>query len=122
MHILILSKRNTDAQVRMVRHAEALGRYYDLDPALVAALKPASKDLEVRAMLEREAVANLLEAMAAEVGLLVEEMQETVTAETSAPLDVDAIDTVAHGDDLVTGLADLEGLPAPVLEDGEGPA
>lgn len=69
MHILNLSRRNGRAQERILAAANALARFADLDPALIEALSPHVKDSAVQAMREREAVADLLEALAIQTGI-----------------------------------------------------
>lgn len=113
MHILQLSKRNGNAQERMLTAAKLLARAAEIDPALVEALTPTVKDLAVRSMMEREAVADLLEALAITAGVMelpadvtAEETVTTVTEPVSAPIEPTPETP-----------ADVEGLPEPVLEE-----
>lgn len=119
MHILILSKRNAEAQARLLRAAEALATHYDLDPELVAALKPNTKDIKVRELLQREGAAALVEVLALKVGALEEpapEEEVDVTAETdegAVPEDADFVEGDIPNPALIN-----EDLPPPVLEEG----
>lgn len=63
MHNLILGKRNAGAMGRILTTSKLLAEYFKMDPALASALKVQEKDPIVRAMKEREAVADLLEAI-----------------------------------------------------------
>lgn len=63
MHILQLSKRNDDAQKRILAAAEKLASSSGLDKSFVDGLTSQEKDPAVRAMVEREGVASLLEAL-----------------------------------------------------------
>lgn len=120
MHILILSKRNAQAQERLLRSAEVLAEYFELDPVLIGALKPNTKDTEVRALKEREGVADLLDALAIRLGLIKESAPEedaAVTAVTDQAGDPQPGQSV--GDPVTPGQVDPVGedLPPPVLED-----
>jgi hypothetical protein len=113
MHILILSKRNAQAQARLLRAAEALARRLDLDPALIDGLKVNTKDPAVRVMQEREGVAALLE----ELAYLADALEKPTHAADEA--DVTAV-TEPEGEDPVSGAPPDdepgEDLPLPVLE------
>jgi hypothetical protein len=115
MHVLILGKRNGEAQTRLLESAGALAEYFELDPALVDALKQTSKDKAVRALKEREAVADLLEALGLRVGAIqerepAEEAAVTAVTEDAEPLPVPFTEGVN---------SDLDELPPPVFEDGQ---
>ena len=123
MHVLQLSQRNGQAQERLVRAAKAFARVANLDPALIEALTPGTKDLAVRAMQEREAVADLLEALAISAHIPLTEP----AAEEPA---VDDVTTVTTPEQEAVSLPEAgqdapaesgEELPPPVLEDGENP-
>jgi hypothetical protein len=124
MHILILSKRNSQAQTRLLRSAEDLARFFKLDPALVVGLKPSSKDPAVRAMQEREGAANLLEALAVQVGADISDESlapthpsvENVTAVTDAGVQPEA-GMDERGDELPPPVIDE--FPADKLPDAE---
>lgn len=122
MHVLILSKRNGQAQARLLRSAELLAQDFELDPALVAGLKATSKDPAVRALQEREGVADLLDALAIRLGLLTPALaggareeaapeEEPVTAVTEGeemePAGEPQVDPELPGDE----------LPPPVLDE-----
>lgn len=72
MHPTILAKRSGLAQQRMLAAAEKLASEFGLDANMITALRVQSGDPDVRRMLEREAVADVLEALA----------QTTVSVET----------------------------------------
>jgi len=108
MHVLILSKRNGEAQARLLRSAAALAEYFELDPSLVAALQQTDKDVAVRALKEREAVADLFQALAIQVGALQE----------SAPEEVAAVTAVTEEETMGGMKISIEGLPPPVLDAG----
>lgn len=121
MHILNLSKRNGAAQQRLMNVAERFAYFGELDPVLIQALKPKDKDKEVRALKEREAVADLLEAIAARLDLPQKPTADGVTTVTDSATqpEPDAILTVTEPDGSVSSIGvtvELEGLPAPVLE------
>jgi hypothetical protein len=63
MHPSALGKRNLEAQNRILAAAETLAAAFEIDPALVSGMRVQEKDPAVRAMKEREAVADLLEAL-----------------------------------------------------------
>jgi hypothetical protein len=115
MHVLILSKRNGEAQTRLLESAAALAEYFELDPALVEGLKQTSKDTAVRALKEREAVAGLLEALGIKVGAIREAApaEETVTAVTEPDPNQDL---ATPGVPFAEGAA-LDELPPPVLDE-----
>ena len=95
MHNLILGKRNAGAMQRILTTSKLLAEHYKIDPALASALKVQEKDPIVRAMKEREAVADLLDSIAIELKLITLAVEEEVNARTE------------------TG----DGLPEPVVED-----
>jgi len=64
MHILQLSRRNSSAQGRMLYAARMLAKKFELAPQLATALRVQQKDPVIRAMMEREAMATLLEELA----------------------------------------------------------
>lgn len=102
MHTLILSKRNSIAQNRIKADASLLADHFQVDPALVSALAVQEKDVLVKAMKEREAVANLLSAIAVTVGVksadaLVEETVTAVTDEAQSEADSEPLNE--EGDD-----------------------
>jgi hypothetical protein len=110
MHVLILSKRNAQAQTRLLRAAEALAEHFDLDPDLLASLKPKDKDINVRGLKQREAAAALVEALAIKVGAL----------EEPAPQEEEGVTAVTDERETETAYEPTdEDLPPPVLE-GEG--
>jgi len=76
MHNLILGKRNAGAMQRILTTSKLLAEHYKIDPALASALKVQEKDPIVRAMKEREAVADLLDSIALELGLIKGEVVE----------------------------------------------
>lgn len=113
MHVLILSKRNGQAQTRLLETAGALAEYFELDPALVEALRQNSKDPAVRSLKEREAVADLLQALGLKIGAVQEaapEPEATVTAVTDESEQV----PVPFTEGVKTGSEDE--LPPPVIE------
>jgi hypothetical protein len=83
MHILILSKRNAEAQIRMIAAANRLARYFGLPADLVQALTVQEKDPQVRAMRERESVTALLETLAVQVGATPAAVELPVTPVTA---------------------------------------
>ena len=128
MHKLILGKRNAIAQTRILNTADRLAKYFEIDPAKVLVLQVQEKDPEVRAMKQREGVADLLDAIALELDLLtpvsLEEDAQTVAfplkdlAPVSTPDDGAPVQTEEESEDLapsVTGETG-EGLPSPVVE------
>jgi hypothetical protein len=99
MHNLILGKRNAGAMERILKTSKLLAEHFKIDPALASALKVQEKDPIVRAMKEREAVADLLDVIGSELGLIKDEVP-AVSA------------TVPDGADASRG----DGLPEPVVE------
>jgi len=123
MHILNLSKRNGRAQERMMNAAKVLANLADLDLALVEALTPKSKNPDVRAMQQREAIADLLEALAIGAGAMPATLaDEPVVDEPSAP-DVTVVTTVestTQPETIERAPAESgEALPPPVVEEIE---
>lgn len=122
MHILILSKRNGRAQERMLAAAKAIGRVAGIDPALIEALNPRAKDPAIRAMEQREAIADLLEALAIAANIPL-----TEPADDEQPAEAPAADvtTVTPPEQEAVNLPEStesatdEALPSPVLEEGE---
>lgn len=100
MHNIILGKRNAMAQSRILSTATVLAEHFKVDPARVTALKVQEKDQLVKALKEREGVADLLDGIALSLGLIA----PTVTPEA------DVVEPEA-----VTGETG-EGLPEPVVE------
>ena len=96
MHNLILGKRNAGAMERILTTSKLLAEHFKIDPALASALKVQEKDPIVRAMKEREAVADLLDSIGLELGLIKGE--------------------VAEGSDVPEGAEVGEGLPEPVID------
>lgn len=135
MHILNLSKRNGQAQERMLTAAKLLADAARIDSALIDALSASStiKDPAVRAMQEREAVADLLEAIAIAAHLMPAESAED-SPETGLPAMPEDVTTVTDEpeskpmDESLPGPEPLgapgetgEELPEPVLEEGTEP-
>jgi hypothetical protein len=89
MHNLILGKRNAGAMERILTTSKLLAEHYKIDPALASALKVQEKDPIVRAMKEREAVADLLDSIGLELGLIKGEVVEVsdVSDVSDAPAD-----------------------------------
>jgi hypothetical protein len=104
MHNLILGKRNAGAMQRILTTSKALAEYYKIDPALASALKVQEKDPIVRAMKEREAVADLLDSIGLELGLIKVEVAEV----SDVPDDADA----SRGEGLPEPREAVEGAPA----------
>ena len=115
MHILVLSKRNAQAEKRLVRAAEALAVYFELDPALVAGLKPKEKDKNVRGLKQREGAATLVEALALKVGAL----EEPAAEEEAAVTAVTEPEGAEPPDEPTPENAPGDDLPPPVLETDE---
>ena len=113
MHNLILGQRNAIAMDRIVSASERLAAYFEIDPALASGLKVQEKDPLIRAMKEREAVADLLEAIQAEVIPTTKWSEPAPLADPEEPAPQDGVDLVPEGVTVETG----EGLPAPVLDD-----
>ena len=105
MHNLILGKRNAGAMQRILTTSKLLAEHYKIDPALASALKVQEKDAIVRAMKEREAVADLLDSIALELGLIKGEVVE-----------VSEVSEVSEGAEVGEGLPEpreaVEGAPA----------
>ena len=114
MHILILSKRDAQAQARLLRAAEALAEYFNLDPDLVTALKPQEKDIKVRGLKQREAAAALVEALAIRVGAL-EEPTPVEETDVTAVTDEDTGGEIPE--DTTADEEPVDELPPPVLEE-----
>ena len=98
MHNLILGKRNAGAMERILTTSKLLAEHYKIDPALASALKVQEKDPIVRAMKEREAVADLLDSIALKLKLI-----KVEAPEVSEPV--------------VEGAEVGDGLPEPIVED-----
>lgn len=64
MHIVQMARRNAEAQERILKAACELAEKNNLPDELVEALRVQGNDPPVKALKEREAVANLLEALA----------------------------------------------------------
>lgn len=113
MHILQLAKQDDLAQKRMRVAAQALATHFKLEPSLAQGLIRQEKDLPVRSMMEREAIANLLEALAHKVG-----------AFDATPSPAEKPPVTAVTDELETKPVDesipvssVDGLPAPMLDE-----
>lgn len=116
MHNLILGKRNAGAMQRILTTSKLLAEYFEIDPALASALKVQEKDPIVRAMKEREGVADLLDAIASEIGLIKPDSNETSVEVPASVLPVTT--TVVDEAFLDAGEGDTgEGLPEPVVEE-----
>ena len=63
MKLSAMAARDSAAQKRLLAAAQALARRMGLDAALVAGLSVRGRDRQVAAVLQREAVADLLEAI-----------------------------------------------------------
>lgn len=100
MHNMILGKRNAGAQARILESSGLIAAHFKIDAALVAGLKVQEKDPIVKAMKEREGVADLLNAIALTLGLA-----------ASAPATEEVSVTAETG----------EGLPAPVVDKSSKP-
>lgn len=89
MHILALAERNATAQQRVLETSKLLAGHFDIDPALASALKVVEKDATIRALKEREGVANLLDGIAIKLNLIsapvVEEEAASSLQEFSEP-------------------------------------
>ena len=128
MHILILSKRNAEAQNRLVRAAEALAVRLELDPGFLSGLKLAEKDKDVRELKQREGVAALLEELAYMAGALERPTQESLTEQEGAD-QTEAVTVVTdageeagdndHPEKTYPAAVPGDELPPPVLE-GDG--
>jgi hypothetical protein len=93
MHNIILGKRNATAQARILSTSAVLASHFGVDPVVVTSLTVQEKDPLVKAMKEREAVADLLDGIALNLALIEPTAELIVTAETG------------------------EGLPEPVVTD-----
>lgn len=116
MHNLILGKRNAGAMQRILTTSKLLAEHFEIDPALASALKVQEKDPIVRAMKEREGVADLLDAIASEIGLIKPDSNETSVEVPASvlPLTTTVVDEgVVEATEGDTG----EGLPEPVIEE-----
>ncbi len=102
MHNIILGKRNATAQARILSVATVLAAHFNVGPEKVGALTVQEKDPLVKAMKEREAVADLLDGIALNLGLIA----PSVTGDA----ELTSVDSVT-GETGETG----EGLPEPVL-------
>jgi len=109
MHNLILGKRNAGAMQRILTTSKLLAERYKIDPALASALKVQEKDPIVRAMKEREAVADLLDSIALKLKLI-----KVEAPEVSEP--------VVEGAEVGDGLPEpiVEGAPAKVKKKKRG--
>jgi len=123
MHNLILGKRNAGAMQRILTTSKLLAEYFEIDPALASALKVQEKDPIVRAMKEREGVADLLDAIASEIGLIKPDSNETSVEVPASVLPVTTTVVDEAFLDADEGLVDAgegdtgEGLPEPVIEE-----
>lgn len=115
MHILNLSRRNGRAQERLLAAARALARFAGLDPALIEALSPQVKDPAVRSMREREAVADLLEALAIQSGLPLTEPADEDAVTTETPPAPESVSLPESSESVQAESGDT--LPPPVLEE-----
>ena len=109
MHNLILGKRNSGAQARILSTSALLAAHFDIDPVLVSSLKVQEKDAIVRAMKEREAVSDLLDAVAIKLNLIQPAPDPVPSAENETFAGV-VTDETGDGE---TG----DGLPEPVFEE-----
>lgn len=116
MHILMLSKRNADAQTRLLRSAETIARLAHLDPALVEALKKTDKDPAINELIQREAVADLLEALLASTGATDEPEQEPHPIDEQVTVVTDESESKPDSDSLPGPVAIGDELPPPVIE------
>lgn len=111
MHPTILVKRKADALQRILATTDALAQHLELDPALVEALQPQGiKDPRVMEMKRLEALAALLDQLAAMAGVT---EPAAVTVETAAaPADSDP------GEEPLPDPSPIgDELPPPVLEE-----
>lgn len=84
MHQTILVKRKAEAGGKLLYAAERLAETLKMDPALMAGLHPVGiKDTNVREMMLLEAVANLITAVAINIGAMKE--SAPVSMETPEP-------------------------------------
>lgn len=109
MHKLILGKRNHSAHTRILKAAHALSEKFEIPANVVTALKVQEKDVEVRAMKEREAVALLLEAVALSLGIDLNPEPEAELEVAPAGDDVTQVTDPAAGDG---NTPQGEGVPA----------
>jgi hypothetical protein len=117
MHNSILVKRNHVAHTRTLITASALAEHLHIDPLKVQALTPKAKDKDVRLMMQREAVAELLSDIALSLGI---DPGGSMPAEAPVP---DAGDPVSPEsvDDQNTGVdADQKVDGDSVSPDGDG--
>ena len=113
MHTLILGKRNSIAQSRILNSSALLAQHFGIDAVLVSALTVQEKDAVVKAMKEREAVANLLDAIAINVGVLIKPADvelESVSAVTAEDLPEPVIEEDA------ADLVEAEAEPKPKVK------
>lgn len=113
MHNAILGKRNLSAQQRILATSKILAAHFMIDPALVSQLKVQEKDPMVRAMKEREAAADLLEAIQMSLGLSASDPDQAVSEVT---VEAVAGESEVEPVESVTGETG-DGLPDPVVED-----
>ena len=90
MHPRILVQRSGLAQQRMLAASEALAHHYGLDDTLLTGLRVQSGDPDVRRMQEREAIADVLEAVASHVCV-------PVSAETPPAVETEVPAVVKRG-------------------------
>ena len=107
MHKLILGKRNHAAQARILIAASILANHFDLPDELSSSLKVQEKDVEVRAMKEREAIANLLDAVVNELGHVVPGAVEETKTDASS-------DGEPNSSSVPPEMGD--GLPEPIID------
>ena len=112
MHTLILGKRNSIAQSRILNSSALLAQHFGIDAALVSALTVQEKDAVVKAMKEREAVANLLEAIAMNIGVL---KPANVELESVSAVTADDLPEPVIEED-VADLAETEAEPKPKVK------
>jgi uncharacterized protein (DUF2336 family) len=63
MHPRVLAERNAKVQIRLQEAVEKLAKRFGLSPDLVASLTVFARDPEVRVLMEREAMADVLEGV-----------------------------------------------------------
>jgi hypothetical protein len=125
MHKSNLAKRNHIAHKSILVSAAALGQHFGLPNEIVIGLSVQEKDVEIRALKEREAVAALLSGICEALEILpAESDQPSGEQEGTAPADenenAETEEQAPVGEAVeVTGGAETDNLPAPVIDPSE---
>ena len=113
MHQAILAQRKAKAVQKIVARATALVQHLELDPALSEGLQPrAVKDANIAEMMRLEALAALMDQLAAQAGAPAAEQPDTAVNEFSVAPAVTAVTAPEAVEEAAQDAAALDEPPA----------